>query len=1110
MTDVAEAAGAPATSSESVGLSPASSGLRPDSARAAGATTAPERLSGVNFPVVGIGASAGGLEAFTQLLAQLPTDGGMALVLVQHFEPTHRSFLGEALVHATEMPVSEARHGQRVEPNHVYVIPPGADISIEKGRLLLAPRGDELAEAHPPQLPHLPIDLFFRSLAAERGSQAIGVVLSGTASDGTEGLRAIKAEGGLTFAQDPETAKFAAMPRSAIEAGVVDRGLPIVELAKELVRLTRHPYIHIVAGAGRPPGGDAATLAKIMAVVKSATGVDFKEYKAPTFERRLARRMALRRVADLEIYLGLLRRDPEEARALYEDTLIHVSSFFRDPQVWETLKTSVFPAIVKDKPEGAPIRFWVAGCSTGEEVYSLAIALLEFLGAERRSHPAQIFGSDVSERAIQAARAGRYTEGAMRGISDERRQRHFTAVDRGCRVNKAVRDLCVFGRHNLAHDPPFSKLDLLSCRNVLIYFDMTLQKRVLPMFHHSLNQPGFLLLGRTEHISGFGRLFSEADRASKIFARTDAPSSLHRAPASAASVTEAPAAAGGAMPPARGALDIVKHLDGLLLARYAPPGVVIDEAMEILQFHGDTGAYLQPAPGEARNNLVKIARAELLSTLRVALAHAKREMAPVKTSGVPIVHDGSTRICDVVVVPFSGLPRVKELLFVVLFEEVAPAKSRSRRARRKGAAKTGDAPRAPTPEHELSATSEYLRALIGERSRANEELQSTNEELTAVNDELQTRNLELRQVNGDLVNLLTTVDLPIVILDRQRRIRRFTPHARDLFNLRPSDEGRLLDDILLNVDVPDLDQQIAEVIETVAARESEVRDRDGRWYRMQIRPYKITDDRADGAIVSLFDIDALKHTVRDAQKGRADAEQADRAKDQFLAVLSHELRTPLSVTMMQAQLLRRIGTDRAKLDRVCTSIERSTRMQTQLVDDLLDVSRIITGKLRINLQPVDLTAVVKATVDGVTTMIEDKSIEMRVSMRLARAPVLGDRVRLEQVVSNLLTNAIKFVYKGGAVMVTLDRVDGQACLEISDTGIGIDPSFLPHVFNRFSQADISQTQPHGGLGLGLAIVRHLVEAHAGTVRAESPGVGRGSSFYVKLPLMAGGAELAES
>jgi two-component system CheB/CheR fusion protein len=629
-------------------------------------------IAGAAFPIVGVGASAGGLDAFTQLLKHLPTDTGMGFVLIQHLDPTHTSFLRDALAKATTMAVHQAEDGTAVEPDHVYVIPPDADMSIHGGRLTLASRALEARRSH------LSVDGFLRSLAADRGSHAIGVVLSGNASDGTEGLRAIKAENGITLAQDPESAKYGEMPRNAVNAGVVDYALAIPDLAGELVRLSRHPYVAAVESP--PAAADAEVRNQILSVVRTALGVDFGEYKLATVQRRLARRMALRRVQDEPAYLALLQRDPAEIRALYEDILIHVTSFFRDPALFDALESHILPAVLKQKPEGTPLRIWVAGCSTGEEVYSIAISVLEVLGDSRR--PVQIFGSDLSEPIIARARAGVYPDAALRDISEDRRRRYFAKTERGYRINKAVRDMCVFVQHDLARDPPLSKLDLVSCRNVLIYFDQALQKRVIPGFHYALNQPGYLLLGHTESISGFGQLFSVADKANKIFARTAHPSLLRFAPRFDPRRVERPVADPDPRVQVRGRVDVTKHLDRMLLARYAPPGVLINERMQILQFRGQTGSFLQPAPGDPQNDIIKMARPGLVSVLRAALAEAKKEMAPARRNAVEIDQDGFTRRCNLVVLPFTGYPDVHEPLFVVLFEDEV-ASDRWRRVRRR-------------------------------------------------------------------------------------------------------------------------------------------------------------------------------------------------------------------------------------------------------------------------------------------------------------------------------------------------------------------------------------------------------------------------------------------
>ncbi|HZR09207.1 MAG TPA: CheR family methyltransferase, partial [Myxococcales bacterium] len=983
------------------------------------------------------------------------------------------------------------------------------------------------------------------------------------------------------------------MPQSAIKAGVVDTGMPIPALARELVRLSRHPYLGARDSSAKPEI-DSGAFEKILALVRSRTGVDFSEYKPATIERRAARRMALRQENDLESYLRLLETDEAEIRALSEDVLIHVTSFFRDAAVFETIGKEIVPQIVEQKAKDAPIRAWVAGCSTGEEVYSLAIALLESHSIAEHNPPIQIFGSDVSEQAVEKARIGFFSDAALRDVSDEIRRKYFVRLEHGYRISKKVRELCVFVRHDLARDPPFARLDLVCCRNVLIYFGPTLQKRLMATFHYCLNLPGFLVLGRSESIGGFGQFFTPVDRENKIYGRTASRSVLQlrgAIPALPNLLVPAP------MDLPRPAFDLIKHVDRLLLAKYAPAGVVLNEKLEVVQFRGRTGPYLEPAPGQPQTNVLKMAREGLLLPLKTALAQARKQKAPVHKHGIEVGDRGSMIRCDIVVIPLNGWPGSREPLYAVLFEEVAaPQEKRgaAKRTRSRGKV-TSDVARL---RRELQTSKEYLQSLLEEHSRVNddlgtaneelisgneelqsmneelqtakEELQSANEELTTVNDELHSGNRELNLANSDLINLLNTVEIPIVFLDAHRRIRRFTPQAQNLFNVVAGDIGRPIDDIKLKVDTPDLDAQIAWSIANVTVRESEVQDQSGRWYRMQIRPYQTGDGKVDGAILSLMDIDVLKRHVdqaewsrdyalsvvdavllplvvlddqlhvtsaneafyetfgippketekrsffavaggkwdipelrsslkalfvkgtpfegleldgefprvgqktmsfsaravrfrdsspmvllaiedvsarkqveaerkrllAEAQHAREAAEQANRTKDAFLATLSHELRTPLATMMMNAQLLRHADLPLAKAHRASEAIERSAKTQSQLIEDLLDVSRIVTGKLSLDLRRLSLPGVIQAALEAVAVQAERKHIRLEVDLDPRTGVVSGDSLRLQQVVANLLTNAVKFTPDSGKVNVVLGSEGDAAVLTVSDTGSG--------------------------------------------------------------------------
>jgi two-component system CheB/CheR fusion protein len=1072
------------------------------------------------FPIVGVGASAGGLAAFTELLEALPATTELAFVLIQHLEPTHDSVLVEALARATTMPVTRAVAGTRVEPNHVYVIPPNTNLGIQAGALTLSPRSAEGFRFQ------LPIDFFLRSLAAERGNRALGVVLSGTASDGTDGLRAIRAEGGITFAQDPGSAQFPAMPRSAVEANVVDYCLPLTELARELVRLSKHKYLHAPLELD---ARDIDVRNDILEQLRKRAGVDLREYKASTIERRLARRMALRGVSDLTGYRRLLLSDAAEFVSLSEDMFIHVTAFFRDPEVFEFLSAQILPEIFGRKVAGAPIRVWVAGCSTGEEVYTIAMLFLERSSELGFENSLQIFGSDISEESIERARRGVYSDNAMRDVTEERRRRYFTRGEGFHRISKHVRDLCVFVRHDLAHDPPFSKVDFVSCRNVMIYFEPSLQKKLVSTLHYALNQPGYLLLGRSESISSFGALFARVDKANRVFARLAAPSMLQFARRTDPQTEIGRPLEDSLTLHPNKRVSLARHLDRVLLARYCPPGVIINERLDVLFFYGQTGAYLEAAPGQPQHNLINMARDGLVSALRTTIARAKHELVPVRERDVELGRGSEGARCDLLVLPLVGLPEPSERLFAVLFEETERIEHEPPRLVPSEAPeeeRTQEQRWTSKLEHELVSTRQYMHTLVEEHDRANtalglaneelvsgneelqslneeletakEELQASNEELTTLNDELQSRNLEVSQVNTDLVNLFVTVDIPILILDKAGRIRRFTPKAHHVLRVLDSDVGRPLTDLRPDMELPGLQESIENVVQTGSMEEREARDTSGRWYRVQLRPYTAGAE-IDGVMVSFVDIDALKRLVSEADAARTEAERVNRLKDDFLATLSHELRTPLSTVLMYAQALRSGVLDEAMRERAFEAIERGTRAQVELINDLLDVTSIVAGRLVLSVQQVDFCAAICAVLTDLEPAIRAKSLEVVVELDSEIGVIEADPARVRQVVTNLIDNAIKFTPAGGRVSVLGQRMEHGVSLSIKDSGIGVEPAFLSKVFDRFTQQDTSSTRRYGGLGLGLAIVRHLVELHGGNVRVASEGLGQGATFSFELP-----------
>ncbi len=1216
----------------------------------------------VAFPVVGVGASAGGVEALTQLLAHLPESTGMAFLVVQHLDPKHESHLAEVLTRASRLQVVEARDGMAIRPECVYVIPPNATMGVAEGLLRLTPRAEARGL-------HLPVDYLFRSLASEFGGRCIGVVLSGSGADGSLGLPEIKAAGGITFAQDERSARYASMPTSATAAGCVDFVLPPEGIARELSRIGGHAYlVSDLADEGHRLPASADGFKKVLALLRTATKVDFSQYRDSTVRRRIQRRLAIRGLSDLADYLPHLEQDPAELEVLYNDLLINVTSFFRDPELFEALKTAVFPHLLESRPSTA-IRVWVPGCSTGQEAYSLAMALLEFLETTPGRPPIQIFATDIIDPAsIDKARAGFFPESIEADVAPQRLRRFFTREDGGYRIAKSIRDLCVFARQNLAADPPFSHIDLISCRNVLIYFAPPFQRRVISMFHYAANPNGFLVLGCSETVGGGSELFELVDRKYKIYAKQ--PMAVRPYPHFTAegSSVALPAFVKGIGQHEPGPADFQREADRIVLGRFAPAGVLINANLEVLQFRGRTGPYLEPPVGEASFHVLRMARANLAPELGAAIRDAQRQGAAVSRRGVRLGEVGQPWDIDLEVLPVR-IPASGESCFLVLFQEAGspaapptslpvPSTPRDDRDRefeqlrrdlataREYLQSVIEQQDAYTEElrsanEEVLSSNEELLSTNEELETAKEELESSNEELTTVNEELQTRNSELYQLNTDLAHVLGGLRMPLVMLGTDRCIRRANPAAHKMLNLVPSDVGRPISDLKLPLDVPDLEQLLSDAVSNVTAQEREVRDREGRWFALRIHPCRRPDNRIDGAILALVDIDDLKHvqarlqeacddaeaivrTVRqpllilsddlrvqaanrafyetfqvapletvgrpiyelgnhqwdiprlrtlleeilpfkstlddfevkhefpslghrtmllnvsllrqeegqprrillaieDVTEERALAEQRGQEaarKDQFLATLSHELRNPLASLEHALEIWRLVPQDAHEADQLRQIMQRQTRQLGRLIDDLLDVSRIARGKIELQREPVELSEIVDAAVESSRPMVDAGGHQLSVTRAAGPVWLEADPARLVEVVSNLLNNAAKYTPPGGEIWLIAEVAgataaaipDGrasescppagreEAVIRVRDSGVGIAAESLPHVFDIFWQADISLNRSQGGLGIGLTLVKSLVEMHGGTIQALSAGPGRGSEFIIRLPL----------
>jgi len=913
-------------------------------------------------PIVGVGASAGGLEAFTQLLRHLPTDTGMAFVLVQHLDPSRDSALAELLSKATLLPVREVENDLPVRPDHIYVIPPNSSLSIADAVLKLQPRSQSAGALRS-------IDYFLEALARDQRERAIGIVLSGTATDGTLGLEAIKAEGGLTFAQD-DSARYDSMPRSAIAAGCVDFILKPEDIARELARIARHPLVagqssELITGTQdawppamdrqrreTPPSFDSSVgsdhtesetaqgysrgegLKKILFLLRKHRGVDFSLYKSTTVLRRIARRMVLSKQETLEDYARYLHGNIEELDELYSDSLISVTSFFRNPEAFAVLKRSVFPKFLQQRGDD-PVRIWVLGCSTGQEAYSIAMAFLECAMELPRARKLQVFATDLNETLLEKARHGLYAKNLTHDVSPERLRQFFVEEEGGHRISKSLREMVVFARQNLISDPPFSRMDLVSCRNLMIYLEPGLQKKLLPTFHYALKPEGVLFLGASESIGGFTDLFQPVDKKSKIYSRKAGAGLAFHLPVKVERSERSPALSrrsaishlsgiDQAGPDSfRMELSSQREADRVTVNRYAPPGVLVNADLQILQFRGATGGFLEPPIGKASFDVLKMAREGLMLPLRAVIAKAKKENTTARKDNVPIDRDGVARLVNIEVIPLTNL---REHCFLILFDEVDERGLRSRppRERLHSAAsrarpnKTDESRRIVELEQELAELRDYLQSMQEQHEAANEELQasneevqfaneelqsvneeletskeeleSTNEELTTVNEEMANRNVELGRLNSDLINLQASTHLAIVLLGRDLTIRRFSVAAEKQFNLLAADVGRPVSALRHNLDLTDLGTFIGEVIAGAQEREREVRDRAGRWYSLRVRPYLTVGNEVDGAVLVLVDIDALKRTEQLATEARELAEATIQTVRDPLVILYSDLR----------------------------------------------------------------------------------------------------------------------------------------------------------------------------------------------------------------------------
>jgi two-component system CheB/CheR fusion protein len=1172
--------------------------------------------------VVGLGASAGGLDPLIRFFDHLPTDTGMAFVIVQHLSPDFKSLMDELLARHTALPIHLVEDGMPVEANHVYLIPPKKEMIISGGRLLLSERDRQQELA-------LPIDTFFRSLAQDCGRAAIAIVLSGGGSDGSRGVRHVHEAGGLVLLQDPASAQFDGMPRAARDAGVADFILAPEEMP--------HVLLEHAAERGRS-GRDAATehpqgLEAVYRMLQDEFGLDFTHYKPSTVTRRIERRLALARSQDIDDYLVRLRSERDELDALYRDLLIGVTHFFRDKEAFDLLERDVLPRLIQ-QPRDEPVRLWVAGCATGEEAYSLAIIaqdLVDKLGGR----PVKIFATDVHRGSLERAAWGLYDEAALAGVSPERLARYFVRAGDSYQVIPELRQLIVFAQHNVIRDAPFTRLDLVTCRNLLIYLQNAAQQRVLSLFHFALRRGGVLLLGPSETLGPLAHGFQVLDKHWQLYQKN---AEVRTPVALGASMPAAERSPAIPPPPARQPLAELLATYDVLLGDLMPPSLLVTARGEVVHVFGGASRFLRIKDGRPGMSLHDLVDGELKTVLGGAIKRAIDDPGALAFSGI---HAGGTDDPRPYKITVRAIrPRPDSTPHVLV--SFAPLEGTERPPAPPETAVHLDqvsqhqlasleAELGYTKEHlqsaieQLEASNEELQASNEELQSSNEELQSTNEELQSVNEELYTVNAEyqrkiaeLTELTNDMDNLLASTEVGTIFLDRQLRIRRFTPTIAELFRLVPHDVGRAIDTFAHRMEHPELVDDLRRVLETGQPVERDLLGLKGKACFLRILPYRVRGN-VEGVVLTLIDVSGLKaaedalfherhllnsllRTVPDAiyfkdTRGRfiranhamaarlglddpAEAEgktsfdvpnresalaldredeavlrsghpqhyrleqrrasdgsaawdlvtrlplrdhdgrtvgiivifrdvtertlaeakihDAVRRRDQFLAMLSHELRNPLGAIVTATAMLRMDGQhDHGPCLNV---LERQSQQMARLLDDLLEASRVTQNKIELRKRVVDMRGIASEAAEAVRAVMTAQGLRFETDFDEHPVCVDGDPARLQQIQVNLLSNAAKYTPRGGNVLLQLRQEAGAAVIRVRDDGAGIPASMLDSVFDLFVQSSRTLDRAAGGLGVGLTLVRGLVEMHGGTVAAHSEGEGKGSEFVVRLPL----------
>ena len=1077
----------------------------------------PFAATAANFAVVGIGASAGGLMACQAFLDVMPNQSGMAFILVQHLDPTHPSLMVELLARHTRMRVVQATEGMLIAPDTLYAIPPGTYLSVGQGAL-------HLTQPDAPHGARLPFDFLLRSMAVEFGSRAVGVVLSGTGADGSIGVEALHQHGGVVIAQLPTEAEYGGMPSAAIATNAVDVVLPIADIPNALIgynaKLPSIPAAQ-AASASQNHAAGQSTLGEIIALLRRQSAHDFTLYKPGTLQRRIERRLGMVGLpsGSMDRYLDMLRNTQGELDMLAKDLLIHVTSFFRDPKVFELLAQTTLPALVASHDMSTPMRIWVAGCSTGEETYSLAILLQELAARTGIDLKLQIFASDIDPDAVATARDGFYPQSIDTDVSPERLARFFVREQGGYRVTPELRSLVVFTVQDLLADPPFSRLDMVSCRNVLIYLLPEAQAKVISLFHFALRQDGILLLGNAETIGGHHAFFDFVNKSARLYRHTMrcrpgetdftlAPPDPDRAPVHTDVRRVVP------RPPS-----LAETCRRLVLEAYAPAAILINSSQEVLYSLGPVDRYLRMAPGQPSLDVLTLARPGMRSQLRQAIAEAESQNIRVITGGHVTLH-GEVKSFNIEVHP---VPSEQNNLLLLCFVDTRGPMSTNGTAPLVGE----NTERVMALEHELEITRTDLHAAIrnlalsGEEQSAvnqeaqsvNEEYQSTNEELLASKEELQSLNEELTALNSqlqetlerqratsnDLQNVLYSTDVATLFLDLKLQIRFFTPATRALFNVIPGDIGRPLADLNSLAIDRTLSDDARAVIAGMPAKDREIQLPSGTWYNRRMLPYRTHENEVAGVVMTFTDITERKQVAKALESAKQEADIANHAKSRFLAAASHDLRQPLqTLALLQGVLSKTVKDPDSKA--LVVRLDEALGGISAMLNALLDINEIETGSVHAELVELPLNTLLSRMQQEFSFHAETQGLDLRVVP--CSVVVRSDPRLLEQMMRNLLSNAMKYT-KTGKVLLGCRRHRGMVSVEVWDTGVGIPEREQLAIFREYHQLDNAARQRSRGLGLGLSIVQRLAEFLGHKVHVRStPGRGSGFSIQIQIPLNA--------